>query len=132
MGGTPHPDSARFVNAPLGRIDAVLAASHIIPRRMDVPGMRRMVKHCCLPQMAFQRCCVTIQPPLNERCRLYSLDAITNSNACFRVEMPADDSRYALFRQADARLLGEGVLRRISLRRPDWTGCGNLAADLIA
>ncbi|MBO5491115.1 MAG: sigma 54-interacting transcriptional regulator [Desulfovibrio sp.] len=110
MGGTPLPDSARFVNVPLGRIDAVLAASHMIPRQTDVPGMLRMVKYCCLPQMAFQRCCVIIQTPLNERCRLYSLDVITNSNACSRVEMPTDDSQYALFRQADARLLGEEEL----------------------
>lgn len=105
MGATPLPNAARFVNVPLGRIDAVLAAVHMIPRQTDAPGILRMVKYCCLPQMAFQRLCVIIETPLRERSRLYSLDVTTNSGVCSRVAMQGDESTFALFHQTEARVL---------------------------
>ncbi|MCR4665674.1 MAG: sigma 54-interacting transcriptional regulator [Desulfovibrio sp.] len=99
--------SSRFKNAPLGRLDAVLAAAHMIPRQTDVPGILRMVKYCCLPQMSFQSLCVIIETPLSERNRLYLLNATTNSSTCAPVLLPSGDARYTLFRETDVRLLNK-------------------------
>ncbi len=105
MSRTPLPESTLLSNAPLGRLDAVLAAAHMIPRQTDVPGILRMLRYCGLHLISFQRLCVMIETPLRERCRLYSLDVTTNSNTSSRVEMFADDAKYALFRQTDSCLL---------------------------
>ena len=111
MSGAMLPDSMRLGNIPVGRLDAVLAAAHMIPRQTDVPSLLRMVRYCSLPLMAFQRLCVMIETPLQELGRLYSLDVTANSANCSRMEMPFEQGKYALFRQTDPRLLTGEELR---------------------
>ena len=105
MSSAMLPSDIKFGSAPVGRLDAVLAAAHMIPRQKDVPGLLRMVKYCSQTLLAFQRVCVMIETPLRERSRLYVLDVTTNTDACSRVEMMADEGKFAFFRQSDFCLL---------------------------
>ncbi|MCR5562243.1 MAG: sigma 54-interacting transcriptional regulator [Desulfovibrio sp.] len=105
MSGNSNSESLQSGSNALGGLDVVLAAAHMIPQQKDMPGLLRIVRYCCLSLMKFQRICMMIEAPLSERSRLYSLDVVTNRSTHSRLEMPEGEGKYALFRQAEARLL---------------------------
>ncbi len=61
--------------------EALLAASRVLPLQKDIPSLLRMLKNCCDPLMAFQRIHIVIAAPMQEKARLYMLDAHADRSA---------------------------------------------------
>lgn len=106
------PPSTPSGTIPIGGLDTLLAAAHMIPLQEDVVGVLRTVRYCTLPLLSFQRACILIETPFHERNRLYSFDAVTKTSTCSRINMPPEQGNYEIFRQINSRLLNAEDLQK--------------------
>ncbi len=92
--------------------EALLAASRVLPLQKDIPNLLRMLKNCCDPLMAFQRIHIVIAAPMQEKARLYMLDAHADRSAVSEQDLTPQQGLRQFWSQTEVACFEGEHLRR--------------------